>query len=101
VFFLFLLSGSVYRGPSRAAVHLPLVQRRTPTTRCSIVALSLLLAASATLLPACQPAPITENDQRSQFDRYDAVRDRRAPAYLEDEYGRKRPNLRGRLLGQR
>jgi hypothetical protein len=61
------------------------------------VGLALLLSAG---LGACQPGPITENDQRSQFDRYDMVRDRYAPAYTEDVYGRKRPNLRGRLVGR-
>jgi hypothetical protein len=49
---------------------------------------------------ACRPAPIVEDEPRTQFDRYDLVRDQYAPAYLEDEYGRKRPNLRGRLLGR-
>ncbi len=49
----------------------------------------------------CRQAPLTEKDVRSQFDRYDSVRDDFAPAYLEDEYGRKKPNLRGRLIGRR
>ena len=49
----------------------------------------------------CRQAPISEKGERTQFDRYDAVRDAYAPAYLEDEYGRKKPNLRGRLIGRR
>jgi len=53
------------------------------------------------LMPGCRQSPITEDDIRSQFDRYDLVRDQYAPAYLQDEYGRKRPNLRGRLLNSR
>ena len=46
----------------------------------------------------CRQGPITENDERSPFDRYDLIRDEFAPAYLQDEFGRKRPNLRGRLV---
>ena len=55
----------------------------------------------AVLAGGCRNAPLTEGDERSQFDRYDLVRDEYAPAYLEDAYGRKRPNLRGRLIGRR
>lgn len=57
---------------------------------------ALLLCASG-----CRQSPITENDERSPFDRYDLIRDEYAPAYLQDEYGRKRPNLRGRLIDKR
>lgn len=61
-------------------------------------------AAGAALLfcaSGCRQSPITENDERSPFDRYDLIRDEYAPAYLQDEYGRKRPNLRGRLIDKR
>lgn len=39
-----------------------------------------------------------ENDERTQYDRYDGIRNQRVPAYVEDEFGRQRPNIKGRLL---
>ena len=49
-------------------------------------------------LSGCADPLLTPDEPRSQFDRYDAIRDQRAPSYVDDEFGRKRPNLRGRLL---
>ena len=46
----------------------------------------------------CQEQLFSPTEPRSQYDRFDAVRDRRADAYIEDEFGNKRPNLRGRLV---
>ncbi len=46
----------------------------------------------------CQDQLFSPTEPRSQYDRFDAVRDRRADAYVEDEFGNKRPNLRGRLV---
>lgn len=88
-------------GPAKLALHSGMVRRDRTPTRCRMPALAVGLSLLLTVgLGACQPGPITENDQRSQFDRYDMVRDRYAPAYTEDVYGRKRPNLRGRLVGR-
>ena len=43
-------------------------------------------------------APLFPDDEdRTPFDRYDAVRNREEPATVSDEHGRRRPNLRGRL----
>jgi len=50
------------------------------------------------LSAGCQDQLFPPNEPRSQYDRFDAVRDRRPEAYLEDEFGNRRPNLRGRLL---
>ena len=61
----------------------------------------ILVLLCGAVLPGCRKAPILADDERSQFDRYDLVRDEYAPAYLSDEYGAKRPNLRGRLIGRR
>jgi hypothetical protein len=46
----------------------------------------------------CQEQLFSPTEPRSQYDRFDAVRDRRADPYVEDEFGNKRPNLRGRLV---
>ena len=46
---------------------------------------------------ACAKPLLAPGEERSPYDRYDAVRNRYAPQYIEDEYGRRQPNLRGRL----
>lgn len=58
----------------------------------------LLLVVVGFLTGGCRQPLFTERDERSPFDRYDSVRNQRAPAYVMDEFGRRRPNLRERLL---
>ncbi len=62
----------------------------------------VLLFAAAILVPmACQGCGrvlLSDNEPRSQYDRYDALRSQRAPSSVEDEFGADRPNIRGRLL---
>lgn len=48
-------------------------------------------------LGGCEKALFSPDDARSQYDRFDAVRDQRPPQYVFDEFGRRRPNLRARL----
>lgn len=48
-------------------------------------------------LSSCSHPLLAPTDERSPFDRYDNVRGRYAPQYVENEYGRREPNLRGRL----
>ncbi|MDX2131926.1 MAG: hypothetical protein SFY69_07740 [Planctomycetota bacterium] len=55
-----------------------------------------LLAAS---VGGCGKPLLSENEPRSQYDRNDAARDRRAPTYVWDQKGNRLPNVRGRLLG--
>lgn len=59
----------------------------------------LVLAAAALLasVAGCSKPLLAPTEERSPFDRYDAVRSKHAPQYVEDEYGRRQPNLRGRL----
>ncbi len=52
----------------------------------------------AILLAGCRKGVFIPTEDRSQFDRFDTSRDERAEPFLEDEYGRKVPNLRGRLI---
>jgi hypothetical protein len=54
--------------------------------------------AAISLLAACQKPLLSPDDERSPYDRYDAIRAERAAPYVEDEFGRRKPNLRGRLL---
>lgn len=63
--------------------------------RLVVVALAALALAT---LAGCQPPLFTSRDVRSPYDRYDIVRDRYPQPFLRDEFGRKLPNLRGRLL---
>lgn len=52
----------------------------------------------AALTGGCRDPLLTDDEPRSQYDRYDALRDQRAPARVEDAFGTQKPNLRGRLL---
>ncbi len=60
-------------------------------------ALTITLIAAAATVSACSRPLLSPKDQRSQYDRYDKARNQYAPQYVEDEYGRKKPNLTGRL----
>jgi hypothetical protein len=46
----------------------------------------------------CEKPVFTPDEPRSQYDRFDAIRDQRAPSYVFDEFGARRPNVRQRLL---
>ena len=60
-----------------------------------------LLGLSLALLGGCQKPLLSPKDERTPFDRYDAMRDQFAQQYVEDEFGRRQPNLRGRLAPKR
>ncbi len=61
-------------------------------------ALALCAVVAALMGAGCQKALFSPEDERSPYDRYDAIRAQRAPPSIENEYGQKKPNLRGRLL---
>lgn len=63
----------------------------------SAAATTLLLGSALLLLGACSDPLLGPKDERSPFDRYDAVRNQHAPQYIEDKFGRRQPNLSGRL----
>lgn len=58
-----------------------------------LIGMAAIVAASGCADPLLAP-----DEPRSQYDRYDAVRDQRAATTYTDEFGFKRPNIRGRLL---
>lgn len=66
---------------------------RARATRAAGMALLIL----AGVLPACSKPLLSPEDERTPFDRFDALRAQYSPQYIEDEYGRQQPNLRGRL----
>jgi hypothetical protein len=66
-----------------------------PRRRIGWIALgSLTLVGS---LGGCAKPLFSPDDYRSQYDRFDAARGEYAEQYSFDAYGRRRPNLRGRL----
>lgn len=56
------------------------------------------LLAGSFLLAGCQKTLLKKDDARSPFDRYNQSRAQHAPPFLEDEFGRRTPNLRDRLV---
>lgn len=57
----------------------------------------ILLLALSGGMAGCGRALLSPKDERSQYDRYDRVRNDYATQYVQDEYGRQLPNLRARL----
>lgn len=69
-----------------------------PPRRIGLLALGLLATcALAASLTGCGKPLFSPDDYRSQYDRFDAARGEYAEQYTLDAYGRRRPNLRGRL----
>ena len=60
-------------------------------------ALGLAGVAVVLLMSGCRQPLFSERDERTQYDRYDKSRDQFANQYVEDEFGRREPNLWGRL----
>lgn len=58
---------------------------------------ALLVVALAAAVGGCSKPLLSSKDQRSPFDRYDKARNQFAQQEIEDAYGRKTPNLEGRL----
>jgi hypothetical protein len=75
--------------------HRPLSRRPRSHTLGRSLALAAIVAATG--LAACSRPLLSPKDQRSQYDRYDRARNQYAQQFKEDEYGRRTPNLRGRL----
>ena len=65
-------------------------------TRTRSILLLLLIAGAAPM--GCQKNLFPIDEPRSQYDRFDAVRDRRPPDRVENALAEKKINLRGRLL---
>lgn len=74
---------------------------QTPRVAVAKRCLALLgvLGAAVGGLTACQQPLFDARDPRSQYDRADAARNTRPEQFVMDEYGNRRPNIRGRLIG--
>ncbi len=55
-------------------------------------------AVCASALSGCANPLLPEKEDTSQFAAYDRARGITVAPFVEDEFGRRRPNLRGRLL---
>lgn len=66
------------------------------TVRCRAPG-ALAVAAAACTLCGCAKPLLSPDEERSQYDRYDAVRNQYAAQYTQDEFGKQVPNLRARL----
>jgi hypothetical protein len=62
------------------------------------VSLAIALASALGALSGCNKPLLAETDERSPFDRYDTVRNQYSDQYVTDEFGRRKPNLRDRLM---
>jgi hypothetical protein len=51
----------------------------------------------AVIVTGCQRPLYLPNDVRTQYDQYKRTRNELARPFIEDEYGRRKPNLRERL----
>lgn len=72
--------------------------RRTHTASTAAVLALTLSAFLAGLLAGCAKPLLSRTEERTPFDRYDGVRGQVAPQVVEDEFGRFKPNVRGRLM---
>ncbi len=73
-------------------------QRSNFSTRITASNTLLVCATAAIVLGGCQKTALRSEDTRSQYDQYDQARNQRAEPYFEDEFGKRNPNLRGRLI---
>ena len=60
--------------------------------------LGLVLTLACLSVAGCRDPLLAPTDERTPYDRYDAIRNQAADQYVFDEYGQRRPNLRERLL---
>lgn len=63
--------------------------------RAGQLALAVLVVAA---LGACKRSALRNDDDRTQFSQYDRTRNVDSAPFIEDEFGRRTPNLRARLL---
>lgn len=72
------------------------MSRKTATLR--KLAAGMLLTGVLCMTGGCSEPLFSPDEPRSQYDRMDRVRERRAAQYYFDEYGDRKPNIRQRLM---
>lgn len=73
-------------------------KRRHRRTTCRVAMVGAVVGAVVLAAAGCAKPLLSPTEPRTQYSRYDLVRGQFAPQYIEDEFGRRLPNLRGRLL---
>lgn len=68
-------------------------------TRPVVLVIAATLTTAVGGLTGCARPLLSPEEPRSQYDRSDRLRGRSAPPYVTNEFGDRRPNVRGRLLG--
>lgn len=71
-------------------------QRKLSWPVARVLCAATMTAALAGAL-GCEKTLIKDGQARSQYDQYDTIRNQHAQQYIVDEFGKRRPNLRGRL----
>ena len=74
----------------------PMARRRWTGVRAGSAMVGAVIVL-ASVMGGCQKPLFSDRYARTQYDRYDRSRNQFARQYVEDEYGRKEPNLWGRL----
>ena len=75
--------------------------RRTKDGSAGVSAQSVMIALglfACLSITACKRTALRNDDERTQFSRYDRTRNADSAPFIEDEFGRRTPNLRARLL---
>lgn len=76
-----------------------MIARHPPTRSVPLRAIAIVGAAVlGSTIAGCANPLLPEKEDTSQFAAYDRARGVTVPPFVEDEFGRRRPNLRGRLL---
>ena len=63
-----------------------------------LAGVGVVVLGSALLAGGCRNPLFREGEDRSPYARYDSVRGQNVPEYRYNEYGRRVPNLRARLM---
>ncbi len=79
----------------RSTVHDRRRRSEAAPRRAALLAAVALAAIAAA--GGCSRPLLSETDERTPYDRYDALRNQYARQYVENEFGYREPNLRGRL----
>lgn len=69
----------------------------SPLPRRWLLGSAVAAAALALFASGCARSLFGTDELRTQYDRFDQARNELPPAYVENEFGRFEPNLRGRL----
>ncbi len=84
---------------ARRAVSPPAQCERSVAAFAGAIVIAATLVAAVGGLSGCARPLLSPEEPRSQYDRSDRLRGRSAPPYVTNEFGDRRPNVRGRLLG--